>query len=158
MEAKDLSSAKTCVKLVAIAKNEGPYIPQWVYHHFSAGVDLIEIHINNTSDNSLSICKKIAKKEKRFTCLNGDSLLKRCQGLGKNYQIAAYNESFKKSLQGLDSATHILFLDLDEYLISKIKRDNISYLVNSQEGVGVFLFFSTWNTGMAKKSLFLIPL
>jgi len=43
------------VKLVAIAKDEAPYIPQWIYHHLSIGIDLIEIHINNTTDNSLNI-------------------------------------------------------------------------------------------------------
>ena len=40
------------IKLVAIAKNEAPYIPLWAFHHFQIGIDLIEIHINNTDDNS----------------------------------------------------------------------------------------------------------
>ena len=46
------------IKLVAIAKNEAPYIPLWAFHHFRIGIDLIEIHINNTDDNSIRICKK----------------------------------------------------------------------------------------------------
>ena len=54
------------VKLVAIAKNEAPYIPSWVFHHFNIGVDLIEIYINNTDDNSLKICRKL-KKDNRAT-------------------------------------------------------------------------------------------
>ena len=45
------------IKLVAIAKNEAPYIPLWAFHHFRIGIDLIEININNTDDNSIRVCK-----------------------------------------------------------------------------------------------------
>ena len=52
---------KINTKLIAIAKNEGAYLPQWIYHHFSIGFDEIEIYINDTTDNSIAICEKIQK-------------------------------------------------------------------------------------------------
>ena len=49
------------IKLVAIAKNEAAYLPQWIHHHFSIGFNEIEIFINDTTDNSLAICEKKKK-------------------------------------------------------------------------------------------------
>lgn len=140
---------KNCkIKLVAIAKDEAPYIPQWVYHHFSIGIDLIEIHINNTTDNSLSICKKIARSEKRFFYLNSDKLFRKAQKRGERFQIAAYNKSLRRSRRKLDNATHILFLDLDEYLINKAAGNQVKKLVESYPEADVFSFLwylEHWN-------------
>jgi hypothetical protein len=143
-----LDDRRTCIKLVAIAKDEGPYIPQWVYHHFRMGIDLIEIHINNTTDNSKEICKKISKNNRRFTYINGDKLYKKSQQSRQNYQRAAYNKSLKRSKRGIDSATHILLLDLDEYLINRHSGDSIKRLISSRPDVDVFSFlwyFEFWN-------------
>ena len=143
------------VKLVAIAKDEAPYIPQWIYHHLSVGIDLIEIYINNTTDNSLKICKKIAKAEKRFSYFIADKLFLKAQKRGDKFQIAAYNKSLKRSRRGLDSATHILFLDLDEYLINKKAGDRITKLIESNPKTDSFSFLwylEHWNQNKKKFS------
>ena len=59
-----LLKMNTVIKLVAIAKNEALYIPAWVYHHFKIGIDYIEIHINNTTDNSVEVCERISSNYK----------------------------------------------------------------------------------------------
>ena len=136
------------VKLVAIAKDEAPYIPQWIYHHLSIGIDLIEIHINNTTDNSLNICKKIAKTEKKFVYIKSDKLFLKSQKTGKKFQLAAYKKSLRRSRRGLDCATHILFLDLDEYLVNKKTGDQITKLIDSSPEADAFSFlwyFEHWN-------------
>ena len=51
---------KPKIKLVAIAKNEAAYLPQWI-HHFLVGFNEIEIYINDTTDNSVAICEKIKR-------------------------------------------------------------------------------------------------
>ena len=152
------SSQKICIKLVAIAKNEAPYIAHWVYHHFRVGIHLIELHINDTTDNSIEICKKIKKIYKEFSFTNGDKLLESCRTSGGNYQIAAYNKSFLDSLNGLDSATHILFLDLDEYLTSRVRGNQITSLIASQPEADVFSFLwylEYWDGG---KQIFSNPI
>lgn len=137
-----------CVKLVAIAKNEGPYIPRWVYHHLHTGIALIEIHINDTTDNSLKICNNIARQDKRFKFIQGDRLLRKCKKDGENYQTSAYRKSLMNSLRGRDSATHILYLDLDEYLTSRTGNNNINTLIDSRPEADVFSFLwylEYWN-------------
>ena len=45
-----------------------------------------------------------------------------------------------RSLRGKDSATHILYLDLDEYLTSRTINNSIITLINSRPEAGVFSF------------------
>lgn len=146
------------IKLVAIAKDEGPYIPQWVFHHVNLGIDLIEIHINNTTDNSLDICKKISKTMSGFTYFTSEKLLRKCKEQGKKFQLAAYNKSLRRSRQGADNATHILFLDLDEYLICRSAGEKISQLIDSSPGVDVFSFLWYFENWDKKKKAFSNPI
>ncbi len=140
MSKSAVSRKSFVIKLVAVAKDEGPYIPQWVFHHFSIGIDLIEIHINNTTDNSLAICEKISKTNKGFAYFTSEKLLKKCQKKGESFQVSAYNKSFRRSRRGQDNATHILFLDLDEYLICKDAGNKLIQLINSCPEADVFSF------------------
>ena len=50
------------VKLCAIAKNEGAYIADWVFHHLHFGFDAIEIWVNGTVYPSLRILKRISEE------------------------------------------------------------------------------------------------
>ena len=120
---------KPVVKLVGIASNEAAYIPSWVFHHFRIGVDLIEIYINNTEDNSLKICRKIKKSNPFFKFIKADHLLNSAIKEGKSFQLAAYNRSLERSRRGKDNATHILTLDLDEYLIPSNLKNNLKQLL-----------------------------
>lgn len=102
------------IKLAAIAKNEGAYIPQWIYHHFHFGFDFIEIWINNTTDNSVQILENI-----KDSCAGavdfviGDKLFDECSKNNWSFQIQAYKKIFEESKN--NGFTHIMFLDLDEY-------------------------------------------
>ena len=40
------------VKVVAIAKDEGAYIAEWIFHHLYFGFDAIDIYVNRTTDNT----------------------------------------------------------------------------------------------------------
>ena len=54
------------IKLVAIAKDEAAYLPQWIFHHLRLGVDSIDVYINDSFDNSIEISRKINAIEPRF--------------------------------------------------------------------------------------------
>lgn len=43
------------VKLVAIAKDEAAYLPDWIFHHLYFGFDSIDIYVNNTTDNTYDL-------------------------------------------------------------------------------------------------------
>lgn len=67
------------VKIFAIAKDEGAYIPQWVFHHFYFGFDEIEIWLNNIEDNSVEVCEKLANVYPKFKYEVADNLLEECK-------------------------------------------------------------------------------
>jgi len=48
------------IKLIAVAKDEAAYIPEWVYHHLNFGFDSISIYTNNISDNTRDVIDKIS--------------------------------------------------------------------------------------------------
>ena len=64
---------KNKVKLVAIAKDEGAYLVDWIFHHLYFGFYAIDIYVNRTSDNTFEIADKLKSLEQvRF--LDGDAL------------------------------------------------------------------------------------
>lgn len=115
---------KLNIKLIAIAKNEASYIAPWVFHHFRIGIDSIEIYINNTDDNSVKICKGIRKAEPRFNFVRADKLFQKSLAKKRSFQIEAYNRALKKSQKSKEPVTHLLILDLDEYLTQRNLRGN----------------------------------
>ncbi len=52
---------KPRILLAGIAKNEAAYLPEWVFHHLNLGVTSVMVYVNNTTDNSESILKKMGE-------------------------------------------------------------------------------------------------
>ena len=77
---------KIKIKLVAIAKNEAAYLPQWIFHHLRLGVDSIDIYINGSSDNSVEISRIINSFEPRFKFYESDKYVEKCIKEGKKFQ------------------------------------------------------------------------
>ncbi|WP_440812341.1 glycosyltransferase family 2 protein [Pseudomonas syringae] len=122
------------IKLAAIAKNEGAYIPQWVFHHLRAGFDQIEIWINGTTDNSIAIIEEIsAHHPGKLIVRDADGLLEECKRRSVNFQIETYAKAFNETKASGDF-THIFFLDLDEYWISLDPTISIKdFIINQKE-------------------------
>lgn len=118
------------VKIFAIAKDEGAYIPQWVFHHFYFGFDEIEIWLNNIEDNSVEVCEKLANVYPKFKYEVADNLLEECKKNNKHFQREAYNIIFERELS-LGEFTHIMFLDLDEFWTPKDFKTRIRSLLNT---------------------------
>lgn len=143
------------VKIVAIAKDEGAYLVDWIFHHLYFGFSTIDIYVNRTSDNTLNIADKFeALPQVRF--LNGDVFLKEDN---RSFQTDVYLSAF----QGEKSSdvTHILFLDVDEFwtplnftddiitCLSKVNGDVISFewLLKTDEELLFKPPFTLNNTG-----------
>lgn len=60
------------IKLIAIAKDEAAYLPDWIFHHLYFGFDSIDIYVNNTTDNTNDL-KLFLEKEHRVSFIDGDS-------------------------------------------------------------------------------------
>lgn len=104
------------VKLVAIAKDEAAYIPEWVHHHLFVGFDEIEIFINRTSDNSEQVLNAINKQYPNVTWDYADWIDSCPVEAHKHIQFITYANA-KYQCQKEGEYSHIFFLDIDEFLI-----------------------------------------
>ena len=127
------------IKLVAIAKDEAAYLPQWIFHHLRLGVDSIDVYINDSFDNSIEISRKINAIEPRFKYHEADKQLKKCIKRGKNFQKHIYQRAFRKCARG-KKFSHLLILDLDEYLMPDKLENNLKNLIHSSGDVSVISF------------------
>ena len=127
------------IKLLAIAKNEAANLPQWIFHHLRLGVDSIDVYINDSSDNSIEISRKINAFEPRYKYHKADHHLERCIKKGENFQKYIYNRAFKK-YKKLATYTHLLVLDLDEYLMPDRLEHSLKDLILSSADVSVITF------------------
>jgi hypothetical protein len=104
------------IKLVAIAKDEAAYIPEWVYHHLFMGFDDIEIFINRTTDNSDKVLNNISKHYPNVSWQYADWIDWCPADASKHIQFITYAKAMYDCQQAGDF-THIFFLDIDEFLI-----------------------------------------
>ncbi|MCQ8886186.1 glycosyltransferase family 2 protein [Pseudoalteromonas agarivorans] len=104
------------VKLVAIAKDEAAYIPEWVHHHLFVGFDEIEIFINRTSDNSEQVLNAINAQYPNVTWDYADWIDSCPLEAHKHIQFITYANA-KYQCQKEGKYSHIFFLDIDEFLI-----------------------------------------
>ena len=94
------------VALVCIAKNEDPYIEEWVNYNLKLGFDKVFIYENNWR------CK-----------LNNDNIVK-IPFDGNTKQIDAYNDFIQKYSNRYQWAA---FFDVDEFLVLKQDKNIKDY-------------------------------
>lgn len=115
---------KVC--LVAIAKDESAYLPEWIFHHLEMGFDKIKILLNGTTDHSQLVLERIKThssvsyefiddllelKNSVYDFLIESSYLQR-----NPLQSRGYAKSFLDAKkEGFD---YIFYLDIDEFLVS----------------------------------------
>ncbi|MFC3123101.1 glycosyltransferase family 2 protein [Agaribacter flavus] len=101
------------IKLVAIAKDEAAYLPEWIFHHLQSGFDSIDIYVNHTSDNTWEIAQCL-QRETRVRFIDGDEFF--YEG-NKNPQNTVYQHAYKT----IDNKKfdYLMFLDIDEFWFNK---------------------------------------
>ncbi|WP_180957619.1 glycosyltransferase family 2 protein [Neptunicoccus cionae] len=107
--------------LVATAKNEGPYLLEWVAYHRSIGFNDIIIFQNDSEDYTGKI----------LACLDeiGAVRYRYNQAKRGGHQIAAYNRSVRHS--EYQSADWAMALDLDEFLVIKTGDGTLPALLSA---------------------------
>lgn len=106
------------VALVCIAKNEDPYIEEWVNYNLKLGFDKVFIYENNWR------CK-----------LNNDNIVK-IPFDGNTKQIDAYNDFIQKYSNRYQWAA---FFDVDEFLVLKQDKNIKDFISNyiDYNGIGI---------------------
>lgn len=107
------------VKLVAVAKNEAYFLPQWIFHHFYMGFDAIDVYINRSVDNSAEILGILRNYYPNLSFYSADWIDK-IGSIGDTcntpMQFAAYTFAHEKTLSGFD---YVMFIDVDEFWLPK---------------------------------------
>ena len=113
------------IAVVAIAKNEGPYLEEWIDFYLKQGIDNVIIYDNESEDNTKEVLNKYIESGK--VIYHSIS--------GKQRQFDAYHKAIKvyKNVY-----KYLAFLDCDEFLFYKEGRiiDFIEEAFNSSTNVG----------------------
>ena len=111
-----LISGYSDLAVVAIIKNEGNYIEEWVKYHLFVGVDTIFLYDNDSTDNTDEILKKYIDSGK----------VQMISWPGRGRQLDAYNDALMKHRQ---DCKYIAFIDADEFLFSCEPSKNVKQQV-----------------------------
>lgn len=133
------------VKLVAIAKDEAAYLPEWIFHHLHFGFDAIDIYVNNTSDNTEELAKSL-RNNKNVQFLDGNDFF---NGMHDRPQVAAYTHAIERAKR--EGFTHLLYLDIDEYWVP---RDFLTTIHDCIESIDSDVISFEWFCKLAENEPF----
>lgn len=102
---------KPRVAAIAIAKDEGPYLHEWIHHCMYFGFTDVFIGINRTSDNSMEILKKIQKQYPNVHFESLDWMDK----VDIPLHVPAITYLFHKVASQYPDISHAMVIDLDEF-------------------------------------------
>jgi hypothetical protein len=122
------------IKLVAIAKDEAAYLPEWIYHHLYFGIDAIDVYVNNTTDNTFEILSSIAENHD-VNIINSDNIYAKSS---EHFQSNAYRHAVSKTSK--DIYSHILFLDVDEFWTPSDFSTSIKEFIQEKNNFDVINF------------------
>ncbi len=112
--------------IVAIMKNEGHYVKEWLDYHLAAGVDHFYIYDNESTDNFKEVLQPYIEA--------GTVTYTFYPGVGK--QIRAYNDAFKNYRF---FCRYMAFIDTDEFIFPQSKKSIVTVvdeIFNEKEELG----------------------
>jgi len=92
------------LSIMAIMKNEGPYLKEWLDYHILVGVEKFYLYDNESSDNTTEILKPYIKK----------GIVDYTYWPGKAQQQIAYTDGFNKHA---NDTKWLAVIDLDEFIV-----------------------------------------
>ena len=95
------------LSIVAILKNEGPYLKEWLDYHLLAGVDHFYLYDNDSPDNQVEVAAPYVEA----------GLVDYISLSGKAMQYSAYNDAVKHFRF---QSRYMAFIDIDEFIFPKL--------------------------------------
>lgn len=115
--------------IVVVAKNEGPYIKEWIEYHKIVGVDRIYFYDNESDDNTKEILEPYIKDGTVvYHFLPNHPITKRRQ------QIEAYNDAIFKYR---DRVKWMAIIDADEFIVPVEKNSIPEFLADYDQYIGI---------------------
>ena len=115
---KNPDKFKYNLAIVAIMKNEGPYLQEWIEFHKMLGVEKFYLYDNESDDDTKNILKPYIKS----------GLVDYTFYPGQKMQLSAYNDCIAKHK---NEAKWLAVIDLDEFIVP-VKYNNISEFLTEQ--------------------------
>ena len=100
------------LSVVAILKNEAPYLKEWIEYHLIAGVDHFYLYDNDSSDNQAEVTRPYVEA----------GIVDYFFSPGKVMQMFAYNDAVKKFKF---FSRYMAFIDGDEFIFPKSKLGGV---------------------------------
>lgn len=94
------------ITIVAIAKDEGRYIIEWLAYHLALGVNKIIVFCNDSTDDMVRKLAHLAQGDQRIEWVDWPSLSR------SSPQVTAYNEAVK-----MIQTKWLSFIDIDEFIV-----------------------------------------
>ena len=108
-----------CLSVAAIAKNEGPYIKEWIEYHKLAGVERFYFYENGSTDNTREVLEPYIQE--------GSVIYNYCEGKClQNFVYADAIYKYKHQTQWL------AIIDLDEFIVP-VEKNNIKDFLKDYE-------------------------
>ena len=111
--------------IVAICKNEGYYIKEWIEYHKLIGINRFYIYDNESEDDTKTI----------LTPYIESNIVSYTYFPGKSKQLEAYNDAIRRAK---NECKYLAFIDLDEFIYFDNKNENlynyIDNLIKSHKG------------------------
>ncbi len=117
-----ISNAKNCndyISIVAIAKNKGPYIKEWIEYHKLIGVERFYFYDNESNDNTKEVLKHYIE--------DGTVIYHYVQG--KCMQASVYRDAI---LRYKNNTRWMAIIDLDEFIVP-VEKDNLKDFLKDYE-------------------------
>ena len=89
---------------VAIMRDEGKYLKEWIEHHLSVGVDHFYLYDNESKDNTASILQPYIDNK----------IVTMIKWPGDMVQISAYNDAISRYKYYTE---YMAFIDIDEFIV-----------------------------------------
>lgn len=105
--------------LVAIARNEGPYIVEWLAHHLAIGFDRIVVYDNESTDDTGRFVRAISMRDIRVRRVPWPS------PSNDSAQVLAYQHARTHV-----DTSWVMYLDIDEFLVP-FAYDGMAELIGS---------------------------
>ncbi len=105
------------LSIVAILKNEGHYLKEWIDYHLLAGVDHFYLYDNESPDNQAEVIKPYVEA----------GLVDYFPLPGKVMQMLVYNDAVKRFKF---QSRYMAFIDCDEFIHPKINQAGIVEVVD----------------------------
>ena len=109
------------LSIMAIMKNEGAYIKEWLDYHILVGVEKFYLYDNESTDDTTKILEPYIKK----------GIVDYIYWPGKAQQQPAYTDSFNKHA---NETKWMAVIDLDEFLVATDYENIVDYLNTLPKG------------------------